>query len=1006
MTNTVPTTPTSRVESVLFRVGCLLAGIFLPVIVLNDAAHASAVIPGHVVTVWHARDGAPTDISRIAQTADGWMWLGTSSGLYRFDGRRFYAHDIISESEPGPRLVTMLSADTRGGLWVVYGSRAALYLASDGTVTRPQGLPTDGINNVFFDADGRTFASVQGAIYLLEGDRWVAHRAPAWTMPEGDVNDFVVDAEGAAVVLTNSGVFRLARGSTRFVRLDSTAEEEEEFVIASDGKLWRSDGHAVVPVPNERVAKPLGVRESATINVGAGGGLWKQGGGCPTALCYRPGQLTAGAPALQGPDVSAFPRAPDGLLVMCSFVGADGTVWAGGKEGFARIRVSAVTTLRHDGGPVYFAVAKLAGGAMLVGTDAHMGTDHLWQYGSDGIAQSIIGTLPTTTMVSDGSGGALMGGHGSLAHYTDGKLSVDRLPAFLGGELVQQLVPVGADRFWVSVRRHGLYLVDHGKWTLNGEVPGLPHDWPQVAAIDASGRAYFGYSDGRLVVLRADGREVDFNADTGLGTVTAILTGAPLLVGGEHGLAWFDGHSFHRVEVRMGDLLRGVTGIARARNGDVWVNGRQGLLRLKEDDIAATVARNPGPLPIDLVGDAEGMPGGAQQTRPLPTITTDGAGTLWVAAETGLVRVEDDISTGEPRIRPTILSMSTPSQNLPTQAGTLSPGETSLSVSYTGVSPADPDHVEFRYRLAGADDHWRVADGAGTVQYAHLGPGTYAFEIQARGTRGDWSPVVTSGVIERMPGVTETTWFHVFMGALIVLLVAGAYGWRVRAFHRRAAERAMARLAERDRIARELHDSLLQGMLGIALRLQAWRDDERMPGWMTPAVAKVTTQLFALLSEGRARVIALRSVGAIRLPLSEALRLIGEDHAASWPTHFSISVAGQERMLEEEVHLAVIDILREAVHNAFVHAEPNNVSVTLDFLDSGLVALVDDDGKGLPSDVRESGRRPGHWGMVTMRERADRVGARLEITSDEVGTSIALVVHGHGPRAGRSRDET
>jgi signal transduction histidine kinase/ligand-binding sensor domain-containing protein len=971
--------------------GVLLAAVFAVLAVPMTAA-AAVQMPGRVITVWHDKDGAPSDIGSLAQTPDGWIWLGTSGGLFRFDGRRFYAHDLIGDTVPGPRNISALTVDREGGLWAVYSARMAVHRALDGVVTIPPGLPDEPIGPVVFDAQGTPMVSAGERLFALVGGRWVERAEPAWTPPVGKVHQAFVDARHSLIVSADGGLFVLPQGSTRFTRLQGVDDPAPDLFVAGDGALWRWSGDVMRPVGGERIISPQPGRDgTARALADPRGGLWLQTAGCDN-FCYRPAGPLAGLSRVAEADGDRFPKGPDGLLIVVIMSDAEGAIWVGGKEGLARIRPGLVSPVRHDGGANYFATAPLGSGRMLVGTDTESEPDALWVHGPEGVPLVNLGSHPAATMSLGADGSVLIGGQGHLARYRNGVITPEAVPARFGDEIIHQVLAMPGGDVWVSVRHHGLYRVAAGTWTQNGGIPGLPADWPLSLVADGQGGMLAGYRDGQLFAVGRGARALGGAVGSGLGTVSAILPGLPLLAGGERGVAWYDGERFHPIVLRMQGVLRGVTGLARGRNGDVWINARGGLIRLRAADIAATAAGQAEPLSFDVLDGSVGMPGGSQQVRPLPTIVPDGQGRLWAAMTSGLVVVPDDITVPHATPFPAILSMETGAQTLSRLGGRLSPDETMLAVTYTGLSLVDPARIQFRFRLKGVDDGWRYADGPGNVQYAKLPPGVFHFEIQARGTRGDWSQTLASGPIERSPTLVETTWFHMLLALAAGAMLIALYLLRVRIIQHRAAERVAARLAERDRIARELHDSMLQGMMGIALRLEAWGDDARMPAWLRPGLAQTTQRLLALLLEGRARVIALRSTGAGQMPLSEALRLIGEDHATNWPARFSVSVSGDEHPLAEGIQVAVIDILREAVHNAFVHAAPASVAVTLDYVDGGLVALVDDDGKGLPEDVRATGKRPGHWGLVTMRERAERVGATLSITSDAIGTSVSLIV--------------
>jgi signal transduction histidine kinase len=278
------------------------------------------------------------------------------------------------------------------------------------------------------------------------------------------------------------------------------------------------------------------------------------------------------------------------------------------------------------------------------------------------------------------------------------------------------------------------------------------------------------------------------------------------------------------------------------------------------------------------------------------------------------------------------------------------------------------------------------------VEYAHLGPGRYRFEVQARGPSGDWSAAASSSTIRRRPAFHETGWFFVLVALLATGLAGLLYRARVAAVHRRLREKDAERNHERDRIARDLHDSMLQGMQGLSLRLQSWQVDDRASSGLRQELARAAERLNALTLEGRARIVGLRSAASETITIADAISMVGNDHAATYAARFEMTVLGTKRPVPRAVRATLIDIISEAIHNAFVHGNPDAVSVTLDHQDSVVVAVVDDDGSGLPVDIAAAGQRPGHWGLVNMRERARLAGGTLLVASDESGTAVTVTV--------------
>jgi signal transduction histidine kinase len=974
-----------------------LISFALPFFLAAPIAEAATTpdVPGYVTSIWRARDGAPGDIRAMAQTGDGWLWLGTSAGLFRFDGRTFAAHDLLPEDFPGPRVVDDLAASPDGSLWVTYGRSTVVGLAPDGmTVLRPEGLPAEGVGGVAIDGNGRVLATAGEQIFELVGNRWVLCQAPNWVLPKGAIDSVVLDADGGIVANTSEGVFHLAPGTTTFARVSGIGGAEDEILInGGDGRIWRTRRGALEPVPGVRAGKADAGRGSTIVASDARGGYWSMIQGC-VALCLRRDGVNPAKGSMGETELDVFPRGRDGLTAMTLLSDAAGNVWASGKEGLVRFHPTEVKTVNLGYEAFYFSVVPMGDGTTVVGSDSNWKGDNLLRFSPDG-RRLLSDGIRTNTMAQWSEDTVLhVARSGPLSLLVGDKLVPwSARPPALETAYVQFAMPDGTGRAWVGVQDKGLYVVTPTSWTRMGAGDGFPLPSPRVGEMVGPGHAWFGYVDGKVLAVEHGGAVKGGLYETGLGTVAAILPGSPLLVGGERGIAWFDGRMFHALTPRLPDALRGVTGLARTRDGAVWANGRAGLVRIDAQALADAVRGTNRDVPFRIVTDEDGLAGRAQQSRGLSSLSVDARGQLWAAGALGLATIDPDAVRAPAAVRPVILSVSSEHRGtLTANSATLAPDDNTLGVTFTGLSLTDPAHMQFRYRLKGADDTWRMSEVPGMVKYADLAPGSYQFELQARNTEGDWSPVTTSPTVVRIPAFTETGLFRWLIVAACLVVLFAAYEVRIRMLRKRHIERINAKLAERDRIARELHDSILQGLQAIAIRLSAWEIDTGIPETMRARVKALSRQMAGIVLEGRARVVALRSVGQGSMSLSNALRLIGEDHQEGSTVAFDLVVLGEETELPDDIQVPVLDILREAVHNAFLHAKAHAIQVTLDFSTTTFKAHVIDDGRGLPVEVRDAGRRPGHWGLVIMRERADGIDASFDITTSPTGTSVRLAV--------------
>jgi signal transduction histidine kinase len=318
---------------------------------------------------------------------------------------------------------------------------------------------------------------------------------------------------------------------------------------------------------------------------------------------------------------------------------------------------------------------------------------------------------------------------------------------------------------------------------------------------------------------------------------------------------------------------------------------------------------------------------------------------------------------------------------------------TDVQIEYAGNSLAVPERVQFRYKLEGLDRDWHDAGTRREAHYANLGPGRYSFHVIASNNDGVWNDTGASLDFAIAPAFYQTRWFYALcaVGCLGLLLVL--YQVRMRQVAAQVRSRLEARLVERERIARELHDTLLQGMQGLIWRFQAATD--RIPP------AEAARQLMEqsldradqLLAEGRDKVKELRPTLGDAADLAKALAAEGEQFAGETSIEFRVAVQGDVRDLHPIVSEEGFLIGREALSNAFRHARARRIEVEIDYERAALHVRIRDDGEGIGGAVLDAGGRPGHFGLIGMRERAKKLGAQLDIWSRPgAGTEIDLRV--------------
>ncbi len=302
----------------------------------------------------------------------------------------------------------------------------------------------------------------------------------------------------------------------------------------------------------------------------------------------------------------------------------------------------------------------------------------------------------------------------------------------------------------------------------------------------------------------------------------------------------------------------------------------------------------------------------------------------------------------------------------------------------------------FRYRLEGLDDKWRDAGTRRVAFYTNPGPGTYRFRVAASNNDGVWNETGAAVRFSIAPAFYQTTWF-----LLICIGAAGCVGWvtyqrRVRQVTARLDMQFGERLSERTRIARELHDTLLQSFQGLMLHFQKARN--LLP--LHPAQAVQTLDLALdradhAITEGRDAIQNIRSAGVTGTDLAETITALGEELGATdgteTPAAFRVAVEGTPKALRPILRDEIYGIAREALRNAFRHARASRIETDITYGEQLLRLRIRDNGNGIDPGVIDQGGRTGHWGLVGMRERAERIGVRLDVWSREgTGTEVEV----------------
>jgi signal transduction histidine kinase len=320
-----------------------------------------------------------------------------------------------------------------------------------------------------------------------------------------------------------------------------------------------------------------------------------------------------------------------------------------------------------------------------------------------------------------------------------------------------------------------------------------------------------------------------------------------------------------------------------------------------------------------------------------------------------------------------------------------------VQIDYTSPSFSIPKKVNFRYRLEGNDSAWQDAGTRRQAFYTNLGPGQYRFTVIASNDDGLWNMQGATLQFTIAPAWFQTIWFRTLCVVAFFLLLLSLYRMRLSQVRQQFNVSLEARVSERTRIARELHDTLLQSFQGLTLHFQRARN--LLPERTSEAIKTLDVALNGAeqaIVEGRDAIHDLRSPTTAPKALEEELKALGEELGAESadrkePVEFRIVIEGSAHELRPSLHIEIFRIAREALRNAFSHSQGHLIEAEMAYTESLFRLRIRDDGRGIDPDQRLQSERGGHWGLRGIRERAEHLGGELEVWSEPgAGTEIEL----------------
>ncbi|GAB3788913.1 sensor histidine kinase [Dyella agri] len=980
--------------------GWLLAAVIL---LLSRQVHAQQrpwTLDRYQHVAWTGKNGAPTGVAALAQTSDGYLWIGTDHGLYRFDGARFERIEGLPGESTSGRPVFGLHASTDGGLWISYEFGDVGFL-KDGHITEygaKAGLPGHGqIEGFAEDQHGAIWLYGSGGLYTIVGGHWKKIGSDAGL--KGNYATFLFIArDGSFWVGTPEELFYRAANARQFVPLEHEGSVSD-IVQAPDGSIWVA--HLRGAIERWKAGMTAPIRDTGSIlttSVGRiqfdhQGGLWINGLGDGV-------RHIASIAIDQHTDLSALNSMTElfnssnglsGDYAWPLLVDREGNIWVGTGAGVDRFSRSNFAPAPFPSGTHDFALAAGADGAIWTGSSSKPVME---------LKDSRVKTfeVPPYTLAAyaDRDGVVYIGGRGDIWKMSE--TGAKHLASRPGPNMVGLVLAITKDlhgTLWVSIggpSASGLYTWASGEWK-KSSISGTP----RVDFTDDSGRVWLGYRDNRIVVVDG-GNVTTLGPDQGvtIGDAKAFQQdGRRLWIGGSNGLGYMDGRRLQVVGLADGGSLKNVTGIVFSAQGDLWVHSLDGVFQLPAKDVRQAEKNPSYPMHFRKFDTLDGLPGSPALQFPLPSVVKSTDGRLWFATSNGVVWLDPAQLISNPLPPPVVIdSIEADGKTYVPRDGLTLPAHTeNLRITFSVLGLTRPERVDARIRMHGLSDGWRDVGQQREASYSHLGPGHYRFDVIGANEDGVWNNVGASVGIRIRPAFYQTVWFMALCACLAALALWQAFAFRMRQVNRRLRARLEAQHAERERIARDLHDTLLQSFPGLLMKMQAGVDRLPEDAAERQFLDQVLDQARGIMVESRDRVSRLRSEEYGNL--AEALSGLAHEHAGRPGMTLNISVDGREQNLKKGVFEEASFILKEAVSNANEHSGGTLLSVQLDYRPDALVLEVHDNGNGIDQAILDAGEKPGHWGLMGMRERAKQMSAKLSIESQPGnGTRVTLCIPG------------
>jgi signal transduction histidine kinase/ligand-binding sensor domain-containing protein len=941
----------------------------------------------YIVTRWGLRESFPGGpINAIAQTPDGYLWIGAQNGLVRFDGISFrlLEHDNTPSLPAGH--VLGLAVDSEGVLWVRMESPYLMrYRGGNFEQMYPVPLPAPLAPAREQDATAVT-RGTRGDILIAPPDGPLRYSGGKVTpvvssgMAGGLAISIAETADGAVWVgMRDTGLFCVRYG--RLSQVTGLPDQKVNVLlpgagpdlwIGTDSGLVRWDGSAITRrgVPAELARSSiLALARDRDFNVWA--------------------STPAGITRIDSNGTGA--HLPG--TVHAIFEDREGNLWFGGTEELMQLRDApflSYTGLAGEGGSLYVDasgrtwIGPSSGGLLWVrGAERHLIT-------AAGMDRDVIYSI------SGGPGELWVGRRlGGITQLRE-EAGVLYPRTYTAGDGLAQGTFYAVHRardgsVWAGTLTGAVSRIQKGRVTTFTSGDGLSADAVTTIQEGRDGVIWIGTAGG-LAAFR-NGKWKRYSGEDGLppGRVNSIVLDGDgvLWIGSSSGLYYWSGTRFESARNAPDSLHAEIYALAADQAGNLWAATDRHVVSISR---APLLGQSKVPGAVREFGRADGLPS-TRGIRRDHSVVNDPSGRIWFSLQGGICVVYPSLSSALTPAPVNVESVAVDGRELGTGPAARYPSNRQRVVfNFIAVSLAVPGRVRYRYLLDGYDPDWSQPTESREAAYTRLPPARYTFRVMASNSEGLWNGAAASVPFEVEPQLLETRWFRVTALLVTAAVIFGGFRYRMARFHAAMHLRFEERLAERTRIARDLHDGLLQSLAGVSLQLHGIaKTAASAPEKTPPQIEKIRQQVDATFREARSKVYNLRSPALEGQGLADALGDFIERLGPTATAHCTLHVSGEPVGCTPEIEEELLRITQEATHNANRHAGAKEIRIALEYGGRSLKLSISDDGCGFR--MEEGLTKSGHWGLKNMQERAASIRGKCTINSAPgQGTQIDVYV--------------